>query len=59
MSDLRCPFCGHYLSVTLRTEGRAYLSYEVADCIECESWECGAEWEPNGDLRTPGKSRID
>lgn len=46
---LRCPFCGGELSVSMATMGGTYLSYEVADCLECE--DCGAEWEPNGDLR--------
>jgi hypothetical protein len=57
MSDLRCTYCAGPLSIEMRREGRPYLSYEVPDYIECDDWSCGAEWEPNGDLRTAGKSK--
>lgn len=46
---LRCPFCGGELSVAMATEGGGWTTWQVADCLECE--DCGAEWEPNGDLR--------
>jgi hypothetical protein len=57
MTDLRCTYCGGPLGVELRSEGRSYLTYEVVDYIECDDYSCGAEWEPNGDLRTAGRAK--
>ncbi len=48
MTDLKCPYCGATLVVHLRTEGRPYMTYEVADQIECDDWSCGAAWTPEG-----------
>lgn len=48
MKALYCPYCCGGLTVNLRTEGPPYLSYEVADEIECDNTDCGARWNPNG-----------
>lgn len=48
---LVCPYCGATLTINLETEGRPYLTYEVPESIECYATDCGATWEPNGELR--------
>jgi len=53
MTDLVCPYCGSPLTVSLRTEGRPYLTYEVADEIECDDPHCGATWTPSGVATAP------
>jgi hypothetical protein len=61
---LRCGYCGGSLQVNLETTGRAYLSYEQVESIECDETDCSATWEPDGAprdlppwLRAPGPVR--
>jgi hypothetical protein len=52
--DLRCPYCGSGLTVSLREEGYGHMRRDVPDCIECDAPiadRCAAEWEPDGTLR--------
>lgn len=55
MIDLVCPYCKGRLTVNLERAGRPYLSYEVAESIECDDWKCGAEWYPDGQARAEGR----
>ncbi len=49
--DLRCPFCGGPIGVRLAWRGSAYLQEQYVEMIECDDYNCGAEWEPDGKLR--------
>jgi len=42
---LRSPCCDARLYVTLRTEGPAYLTYEVADELNCSEERCYNTWD--------------
>jgi hypothetical protein len=55
---LVCTFCGSKLNITMATVGQAYLTYEVPDLIECDDFNCGAEWEPDGTVRTPARAVL-
>ncbi len=45
--NLVSPCCGAPLFVSLRTEGMAYMTYEVADEIECSGERCYNSWNAN------------
>lgn len=51
--NLSCPFCGSELRINCEYTGSAYMQENTPESIECVGpfW-CGAEWEPNGVLRT-------
>lgn len=53
MKNLFCPYCCGPLTVSLTTEGRPYLTYEVVDEIECDNTDCGATWAPTGIASSP------
>lgn len=48
--NLVCPYCGGSLSIELETHG-TWDSFQTVESIECDDFECGAVWEPNGQLR--------
>lgn len=54
MSDLTCPHCGGKLRINLETKGSRYMTYEVAEAIECDD-DCQATWEPDGTARDAPK----
>jgi hypothetical protein len=53
MKDLRCPYCGDFISIKNRWVGPAYASYEAHTGYECDNYQCGAEWD------TIGKATVD
>lgn len=55
MSNLRCPYCGADLYVETEWIGGFGSSERVPESIECGG-SCGAVWETDGDLRTPGRA---
>ncbi len=45
LTPLRSPCCNAPLYVTLRTEGPAYVTYEVADQFNCSGKNCYNTWD--------------
>lgn len=48
MSDILTPCCGGRLIILTRSEGPAYLTFEVPDEIICTGSGCGNSWDENG-----------
>lgn len=46
---LVCPHCGGKLGIEMEQQGSGYMTYDAPSGFACDTIECGAEWDVEGE----------